>query len=182
MIDAIRRRWAGLSGRERMVVAAGGLVVAVSLLFVLVVGPLLEQGEVLDRQIARKQRALRDLAAIGAEYAVARAHVARLEERMAAGQGKFSLLPYLEEAASAAQVRDRIVAMQPQIALPAQGYKETSVELRLEGVALPQLLNLLVRLEDAPYLLQVKRFQVKPRFDAPHLVEATLLVSAYEKE
>lgn len=182
MKEQLQQRWAGLSYRERVVVGVGGLVLAASLLFVLVVDPLVERRDILDRQIVRKQHALRELAEVGAEYEVARARLIRLEARMAAGQGKFSLLPYLEEVASAAQVRDRVTAMQAQVAPPMQGYKETSVEFRLEGVGWPQLLQLLVTLESAPYLLQVKRFQAKPRFDAPHVLEATLLVSAYEKE
>ena len=41
---------------------------------------------------------------------------------------------------------------------------------------------LLVKLEDSPYLLQVMRLYVKPRFDAPHLSDITLLVSTYDKE
>ena len=72
--------------------------------------------------------------------------------------------------------------MRPQTNPPVQGYKETAVEVRLEGVLLPELLALLVRLDDSPYLLRVKRVQIKPRFDAPHLLEATLLVSTHEKE
>jgi general secretion pathway protein M len=72
--------------------------------------------------------------------------------------------------------------MQPQPTQPAQGYRETAVELRLEAVSLPRLMALLVALEGSPYLVQIKRLQIKPRFDAPEQLEATLLVSTYEKE
>jgi hypothetical protein len=154
----------------------------VSLLFVLAVDPMLDRREILDRQIARKQRAVGELVQLGAECAAARARLTQIEQRIEDGKGKFSLLPYLEEAAAGAQVRDRIVSMQPQPTQPAQGYKETAVELRLDGVQFPPLLALLVSLESSPYLVQVKRLQVKPRFDAVHLLEATLLVSTYEKE
>ena len=108
--------------------------------------------------------------------------MARLEERMSTGKGKFSLLSYLEEAVTQAQMRDHIVAMQPQAGQAGQGYREMAVELRLEAVPWPQLLNLLVKLESSPHLLQVKRLHVQPRFDASHQLEATLLVSTYESE
>lgn len=181
MRQAIQQRWTALSSRERMIVLTAGGLLAAGLLFALAIDPMLEQLDQLDRQAAGKQRAIRELTGLGAEYATARARLTRLEERMAAGQGKFSLLSYLEEAASYAQVRDRITGMQPQISPPTQGYKEMSVELRLDGVQMPQVVALLVKLEDSPYLLQVKRLQIKPRFDAPHLLEATLMVSTYEK-
>jgi general secretion pathway protein M len=182
MRDAILQRWAAFSARERVIVGAGGAAVAASLVFVLAVDPLLEHSERMDRQIARKQRAVRELAGLGAEYGEVRARLARLETKMEAGKGKFALLPFLEEATTAAQVRDRISAMQPQSVPSSQGYKETAVELRLEGVGWPNVVKLLTVIEDAPYLVEVKRLQIKPRFDAPHLLEATLLVSTYEKE
>lgn len=178
----LQERWAGLATRERLIVAGGALIAAVSLFFVFVVDPMLERREILDRQIVRQQRAIGELATLGSEYAAARARLGQIEKRMEEGRGKFSLLPYLEETASAAEVRDRIVSMQPHPVQPVQGYRETSVELRLDSVPLPRLLSLLVALENSPYLVQVKRLQIKPRFDEAHLLEATLLVSTYEKE
>lgn len=177
----LQRRWQSLSSRERVLVLGGGLVMAAALLFVLAVDPLLERLEVLDRQISGKERAIRELAVLSAEYEVARERLARLDERLATGKGKISLLSYVEESASATQVRDRIAAMQPQVAPSDQGYKETSVELRLEGVRASQLLALLVKLEDSPYFIQIKRLHVKTRYDASHLTDVSMLISTYEK-
>ncbi len=182
MKTMLYERWANLAGRERLLVAGGGLVAVASLLFALLVDPILERLDLLDRQIARQQRAMSELALVGAQYGDARTRLAQIEQRLKAGQGTFSLLPYLEEAAASAHVRDRIASMQLHPLPPAQGYKETAVELRLEGVLFQQLLALLVTLEDSPYLLHVTRLQIKPRFEAAHLLEATLLVSSYEKE
>ncbi len=181
LLQPLTQRWRTLVPRERLMLVGGSLVAVLSLMFVLVVDPLLERQETLDRQIGRKHRALRELAALGADYGAVRGHLARAERQIAEGRGTFSLLPYLEDATTALQMRDRIVGMQPTQSPPAQGYQEMAVELRLEGVQWPQLLGLLVKLEDSPYLLQVKRVQIRPRFDAPHLLEATLLVSTYEK-
>ena len=65
------------------------------------------------------------------------------------------------------QIRDRIVGMQPQQATTQHGYQETAVDLRLDGVQLPQLLALLVALEQAPYDVQVHHLQIKPKYDNP---------------
>ena len=182
MMQTLQQRWQTLARRERILLLGGAGVVALSLLFVLVVDPWLEHLSRLDRQIVRAQHQLRELGALGTQFALLRGRLAAVEDKLASGQGQFSLLPFLEEAAASAQIRDRIAAMRPQANPPVQGYKETVVEVRLEGVLLPELLSLLGKLEDSPYLLQVKRVQMKPQFDAPHLLEATLLVSAHEKE
>jgi general secretion pathway protein M len=176
------QRWSSLSSRERIVVVGLGIMMMVALLFTLVVDPLFDSIDLLDRQLGAKQRAISQLAIVGADYAMARAQLAEFDQRIMAGKGTFSLLSYLEEAASAAQVREQITAMQPQASVSSHGYREVTAELRLGGVPFPSLLTLLAKLEDSPHLLQVRRLHVKPRVDAPHRFDASLTVSTYDKE
>lgn len=182
MKQRIVLKWSSFSGRERMVVIALGIMMVAALLFTLVVDPLLERIDLLDRQLASKQRAISQLAIVGADYTMARAQLAAFNQRIMAGKETFSLLSYLEEAASAAKVRELIAAMQPQVSVSSQGYREVTAELRLEGVPFPSLLKLLAKLEDSPHLIQVRRLHVKPRLDAPHRFDASLTVSTYDKE
>ena len=79
------------------------------------------------------------------------------------------------------QVRERITGMQPQVQTLAQGYQETAVDVRLEGVQLPELLALLVAIDQAPHVLQVRRLQVRPKFDNPVNLDATLRVLSHAK-
>jgi general secretion pathway protein M len=104
-----------------------------------------------------------------------------LEQRLPAGEGQFSLLAFMEEAAASVQIRDRIVGMQPQQGTAQQGYQETAVDLRLDGIQLPQLLALLVALEQAPYDVQVHHLQIKPKYDNPVNLDATLRIVSYAK-
>lgn len=182
MMQRIRQRWIGLSGRERTIVTVLGLTIAVALLMTQVVDPLLERLDLLDRQLAGKQRTINQLAELGGEYLTARAQVAEFDQRIAAGKGTFSLLSYLEESASAVQIREQIAAMQPQTAVSIQGYREITAELRLDGVPFSSLLKLLAKLEGSPYLVQVRRLQMTPKLDAPHRFDTRLTVATYEKE
>ena len=67
----------------------------------------------------------------------------------------------------------------------AQGFQpqiqEIAVDLRLGGVQLPQLLALLVALEQAPYDVQVQHLQIKPKYDNPVNLDATLRIVSYAK-
>ena len=119
--------------------------------------------------------------AMAAEYAAKQARVVKLEQRLPAGDGQFSLLAFMEEAAASVQIRDRIVGMQPQQTTMQHGYQETAVDLRLDGVQLPQLLALLVALEQAPYDVQVQHLQIKPKYDNPVNLDATLRIVSYAK-
>ena len=181
MIQMLKERWQQFSQRERMIVAAGGAIVTAALVFLLIIDPLMETIDKLDRQARRKAKDSQELALVAQEYMVKQARIATLEEHMPVPPAQFSLLAFMEEATTTAQIRDRIVGMQPQAPVVVQGYQETSVDLRIDGVTLPQLLALLVAIEQAPYDVRVHHLQMKPRYDNPVNLDATLRIVTYAK-
>jgi len=181
MIPMLKERWRQLVPRERVIVAVGGVVVIVSLLFLLVIDPLLVKIDKLERQAIRKSKERAELAGLAADFAAKQARLAKLEQRIPQATSPFSLLAFMEEAATSVQIRDRIVGMQPQTPTTTQGYQETAVDLRLDGIQLPQLLALLVALEQAPYDVQVHHLQIKPKYDNPVNLDATLRIVSYAK-
>jgi general secretion pathway protein M len=181
MMQTLKERWHQFSARERIIMAAGGAMVAAALVFLLIVDPLLASIEKLDQQARRKAKDSHELALIAQDYMVKQARVAKLEQRMPGPTDQFSLLAFMEEATTEAQIRDRITGMQPQAPIAVQGYEETAVDLRLDGVTLPQLLALLVAIERAPYDVQVRHLQMKPKYDNPVNLDATLRIVTYAK-
>ncbi len=181
MIQMLKERWQHFSQRERIIVAAGGAVVAATLVFLLIIDPLMATIDKLDRQARRKAKDSQELALVAQEYVVKQTRIAKLEQRMPIPPAQFSLLAFMEEATTTAQIRDRIVGMQPQAPIVVQGYQETAVDLRLDGVSLPQILALLVAIEQAPYDVQVHHLQLKPKYDNPVNLDATLRIVTYAK-
>ncbi len=181
MMQMLKERWQHFSQRERIIVAAGGAVVAATLVFLLIVDPLMATIDKLDRQARRKAKDSQELALVAQEYVVKQARIAKLEQRMPIPPAQFSLLAFMEEATTTAQIRDRITGMQPQAPIVVQGYQETAVDLRLDGVSLPQILALLVAIEQAPYDVQVHHLQLKPKYDNPVNLDATLRIVTYAK-
>ena len=181
MMQMLKERWQHFSQRERIIVSAGGAMVAAALVFLLIIDPLMATIDKLDRQAQRKTKDSQELALVAQEYVIKRARIAKLEQRMPSPPAQFSLLAFMEEATTTAQIRDRIVGLQPQAPITVQGYQETAVDLRLDGVSLPQLLALLVAIERAPYDVQVHHLQMKPKYDNPVNLDATLRIVTYEK-
>ena len=181
MTQNFRERWRQMSQRERTLVLAGGIVLGLSLLFILIVDPLLDTLDRLNRQEIRKQKDLAELTVLGQAYLAKRDRLTLTESRMPGTDSHFSLLTFMEEAATTAHVRERITSMQPQVQSLAQGYQETAVDLRLDGIQLPDLLALLVAIDQAPYDLQVRHLQIRPKFDNPVNLDATVRVLSYAK-
>ncbi len=181
MMQLLTERWRHLAPRERILLTIGGVVLLGSLLFLLIVDPLMAKIEKLERQTARQHKARIELAQLAAEYQAKQARVAQREQRLPSAGGTFSLLAFMEEAATASQIRERIVGMQPQQPTTTQGYQETAVDVRLDGVQFPQLLDLLVKLEQAPYEVQVRHLQIKPKYDNPVNLDASFRIVSYAK-
>ena len=181
MKQMLKERWQHFSQRERIIVAAGGTLVAAALTFVMIIDPLMASIDKLDRQAKRKTKDSQELALVAQEYVVKQARIAKLEQRMPNPPAQFSLLAFMEEATTTAQIRDRIVGLQPQAPVVVQGYQETAVDLRVDGVSLPQLLALLAAIEQAPYDVQVHHLQIKPKYDNPVNLDATLRIVTYAK-
>ncbi|HEY6262267.1 MAG TPA: type II secretion system protein GspM [Nitrospiraceae bacterium] len=181
MMQMLKERWHHFSQRERIIVAVGVTVVGAALIFLLIIDPLMDTIDKLDRQALRKAKDSQELMLVAQEYVAKQARIAKLEERMPIPPAQFSLLAFMEEATTTAQIRDRITGMQPQSPTIVQGYQETAVDLRLEGVSLPQILALLVAIEQAPYDVQVHHLQMKPKYDNPANLDAILRIVTYAK-
>ncbi len=181
MIQTLKERWQHFSPRERIIVAVGGAMVAAALIFLLIIDPLIATIDTLDRQARRKAKDSQELILEAQEYVVKQARLAKLEQRMPNPPAQFSLLAFMEEAATTIQIRDRITGMQPHAPVIVQGYQETAVDIRLDDVSLPQILALLVAIEQAPYDVQVHHLQMKPKYDNPVNLDATLKIVIYAK-
>jgi general secretion pathway protein M len=181
MIQTAHDRWRQMSQRERTMVLLGGAVVGLALVFVTAVDPFLSILDRLERQAIRKEKDLIELTKLGQAYATKRARLVEMERQMPAIDSDFSLLTFMEEAAITANVREWITGMQPHVQVLAQGYRETVVELRLEGVQFPELLDLLRAIDEAPYDVRVRHLQIRPKFNTPEYLDVTLRVLSYAK-
>jgi len=94
-------------------------------------------------------------------------------------QQNFAIFSRLEELAGQTGIRNNILYMKPTVSTPSEVYNEESVEIKMEGVTLAQLVRYLHQVENSPQLLKIKRLETKPRFDNRQLLTATFRVSAF---
>ncbi|HWP35693.1 MAG TPA: type II secretion system protein GspM [Thermodesulfobacteriota bacterium] len=170
-----------LARRERWMVGGGAVAVALLLVYALVVAPLLERSRDLDRLIAQKEREYAEIVRLREEYRRARAELAAIEARLARTGADFQLLSFLEGLAARTGVRDRIAYMRPQAAAAAGRFREQAVELRLDGVTINQLVQLLAQVVEAPQALRIKRLSVVTRYDNANRLDVIVQIAAYQR-
>jgi hypothetical protein len=73
--------------------------------------------------------------------------------------------------------REKIASMNPQNKELGGAYKEESVEIKLTGISLQQLTDLMYRIEKSPQPLRFTRMQVKKRPRDPQSFDVTATVS-----
>jgi general secretion pathway protein M len=91
----------------------------------------------------------------------------------------FAIFSFLEDLANKTGIKDNIKYMNPAVTTPGELFRESSVEMRLEGIALQQLTRYVYDIERAPQLLRVRRMHIKPRPANPDLLDVTFQVSTF---
>lgn len=169
-----------LARRERRLVVGGAVVLALTLLYVLLLEPLLTRNRDLDRLIAQKTREHGEVVRLGEEYRQAQARLESLRARLSRAPQNFQLLSYLESLTVQNGIRDRIAYMRPQPAATVGSFREQSVEMRLDAVTINQTITFLDQLASAPPGLRVKRLSVVRRYDNANRLDVVVQVAAYQ--
>jgi general secretion pathway protein M len=170
--------WQNLQPRERLFVGGAGAALVLVLFFMLVIDPLFKHSAELDRQIVTARRQLTELRTMQQDYRRQKSVVDSINSQLKKQQN-FAIFSRLEELAGQTGIRNNILYMKPTVSTPSEVYNEESVEIKMEGVTLAQLVRYLHQVENSPQLLKIKRLETKPRFDNRQLLTATFRVSAF---
>jgi type II secretory pathway component PulM len=165
-----------LSPRERRMI--GGLVAAVLVFVVLLVGYIIQNGlEEIETQNDDTRHALRDLEKYKDAYMVQRQRIAALEVRMS--RTPLELNRFVETAASAVGVS---IAESGEIpAVVGDRYTQRGVEIKLRKVNIEQLGKLLKELENSPHIVQISSLSVNTRWNQHQDLDVEMTVSTYER-
>ncbi len=170
--------WRNMQPRERLFIGGAGAALLIFLLFKLAMDPMLKRSADLDRQIVTAQRQLSELRTMQEEYLRQKSVVDSINGQLKKQQN-FAIFSRLEELAGQTGIRNKILHMKPTVSTPSEMYNEESVEVKMEGVTLEQLVRYLHQVESSPQLLKIKRLEVKPRIDNRQILTATFRVSAF---
>jgi hypothetical protein len=176
-IGALRDRFERLSQRERTMVSALGVAVAVML--TLIVGFLITEGlSNLEERNGAMRQALKDMESHRGSYLLQRSKSAQLETRL--GHGAVHLGSYLEQAA-----KDSGIQIPESNELPSapagKQWVQRSVTLQLQHVKLDQLASFMKRIETGPNLVLVTSLNIRTRDDKHIDLDVEMTVSTWER-
>lgn len=170
--------WRNLQARERMFIGGAGAALVLFLIFKLTIDPTLKRSAEVDRQIVAAQRQLNELRTMQQEYQRQKNVVTSINTQLKR-QPNFAIFSRLEELAGQTGIRGKIIHMKPTVSTPSEVYNEESVEVKMEGITLEQLVSYLQLVENSPQLLKIKRLEMKPHFGNRQILTVTFRVSAF---
>jgi len=175
---AILAYYQRLSPRERLLVGLAGGALLVIALYTLLWEPLEEGRLALARRIAVKNAELQEMQHMREVYLDLLNQFELRQKIIDKADPKFSLFPHIEATVGQVVGREKITSMNPQNKeLGGGAYREESVEIKLTGITLEQLTDLMYKIEKSPQPLRFTRMQVKKRVREPSTFDLTATVS-----
>jgi type II secretory pathway component PulM len=155
--------FARLAPRERLLLGVAALSVVVICLYSFVWEPLQTGHELLERRIVAKEGQLLEMIEQRDVYLDIQRQLEANQAAISEGDPDFNLFAYLQNAITAAVSRDRITSMNPSEKGIGDEYVEELVDIKLTQISLPQLVDLLYRIEKGTHPLRFSRLQIKKR-------------------
>ncbi|MBI4641079.1 MAG: hypothetical protein HY731_10310 [Candidatus Tectomicrobia bacterium] len=169
-----------LGTREKIIVISGVMFTILFVVYQFFLNPKIERFKRLDALILQEEKTLRELLKLRQDYLAKRELIREISKGVAQRDRGLPIFSVLEELATKSKVKGNIQYIKPSTPTVGELYKESSVEIRLEGVNLTQLISYLYEIGSSPHFLKVQRLHVKPRSGNRQVLDVTFQVSTFD--
>jgi general secretion pathway protein M len=175
VLDATAGLAARLSPRERWFVVLAGIALTGTFVSLFVISPLWDMRERLQAKVAAKERELNEVAALAGSYEVLRRD---LEIVGPTNGSTLSPFAFLEGLTTSTLGREKLAAINPIGREERGGMTREAIELKLSGVSLQELVDLLYKIDVAGTTLRCTNLAIKKRYKDPYTFDVTLTANA----
>lgn len=170
-----------MSARERAILFFGAIGAAAIIFYGFVIAPLSDRYATMLRMTKQKEEQYRNMLQLKDEYTVLKKEYTELEKGASGTREGFSPLTFMENVSTQARIRDKVISMKPRVIPIGDNFRESSIEVKIERVVLEQIVTYLNLIESSVHPIRVRTMHLKSRFDDPGLMDASVVVSFYEK-
>jgi type II secretory pathway component PulM len=170
-VQAASALLARLSPREQRFVAAAGIALGCALLYLLLLDPLWQMRLDLHARVRAKERELQEIMTLRQTYLEAKTAVERMQSTVGPG---FSPVSFLEELINATISQDKVTAITPLTQETQAGATLETIELKLTGVSLREIVELLYKIDTTGAMFHPTRLSIKKRYKDPYTFDVFL--------
>jgi general secretion pathway protein M len=160
-IQRLFHLYRGLNIREQRIILIGIVFFSSLFIYTLILGPLFEKNKLLKYQIEKKNQELSEMINLRSSVVQDQDGMDRIKAVIdQRGQG-FSVFAYLEQLASRAEMKDKIIYIKPQRETPVGPFRESLAEIKLDNIDLEDLTRFLYEIDASEDLLYIKNLKMK---------------------
>jgi type II secretory pathway component PulM len=178
LMDRVSNWWESISHREkRIVLAAGGIVVA--LIFVFTIFAVSSSKNERETRLSEKEQKLIEIIRLRNDYKQAESGLKMIEMRLKGNS--VNLFSFIEDLARRMQVEVSDMNERTSAAEKDSKIKEVSVEVNINKVTQDRLMEFLSKLEKGPEIIKITRLRMRTRFEAQQrLIDANVTISTFK--
>lgn len=170
-----------LNSREKWVLIGGIVFVLCFLVVQLVVVPIIDARIDLQKSIDRKKQELIEIKELQQEYRTLKSREGTIQARINQRGAGFTLFTFLDQQANEAQVKKQIKYMKPST-VDGDELNEAMVEMKLQQIALSDLIGFIRLIESEEDVVFIKRFSIQESGDAQGFFDVILQIVTFEKK
>jgi type II secretory pathway component PulM len=153
--------------REKILLRIFGAVLSVIVLYNFIYLPFVGLGEGLGDRVATRQQQLAEVRTMMRSYKRLKVELAATEKRTVRSRD-FSLFSIIEQSLTKSVGRDKISSIAPSDRAVPGGFQQFTVDLKLAGLNLGQIVDVLYGVQTLPMPVAVSNLHVRQRTQDPH--------------
>lgn len=170
-----------LNNREKVAVGAAVAGIAVFALFQFLVFPLIDKNDRLTRTLATRQQELAQIRELQAQYRQTTGKATQAQRFLKTRKPGFTLFSFLETLAGQTGIKVHIAYMRPTTTPKKDSpYRHSTVEMKLQGITMAQLLPYLHGIETAREMMAIKRLSITKSEQKAELINTVFQVETLE--
>lgn len=163
-----------LTRREHMAIGLAGGAFLLFIVFQFVVFPLVDGRARLNKRIQTREKAIVEMRELQQRYQRLNQHTGSLSAALGQREPDFSLFSFVEKRAADSEVKELIAYMKPSESMESEHFKQSQVEMRLQGVDLGKLVQFLEQVESPEQLVGINKIAIQENTKEARTLDVTL--------
>lgn len=129
-----------------------------------------------EKTLVLKRQELAAFNNLKEEYLKENSGIEIIKKKIFAPELEGSISAIIEEISNRTGIKDKIASLKPLDEKIEKDYIKRGVEVKITGIDLNQLVNLIYKIDNYKNLILIKDLSIKTRFDNPALVDITIQI------
>lgn len=167
-----------LTRREKQIMVAGVFFLGLAIVFQIFVRPAIGRVKTLKRVLIEKRQLLDDLRTKSQEYNSISSELEEIRQEIGKQQVDRQILSFIERIQKDCGLMQNVVYMKPTTMAISNIYEETTIEIKLQGITLNQLIQFLSKIESSELLVGIKLLDIRRGVRNINLLDTVIKIAS----